>query len=92
MIKSFKCRETEKLANDVRSKQFRNIERSARRKLEMLEAAKRLEDLGSPPGNCLETLRGNRIGQHSIRINNQYQLCFRWTENAAWDVEIVDYH
>lgn len=92
MIKSFKCRETEKLANDISSKWFRNIERIARRKLEMLEAAKRLEDLHSPPGNRLEPLRGSRVGQHSIRINDQFRLCFKWEDNAAWDVEIVDYH
>lgn len=92
MIKSFKCRETEKLANDIRSKRFSNIERIVRRKLEMIEAAKRLEDLRSPPGNQLELLRGNRIGQHSIRINDQFRICFKWADNAAWDVEIVDYH
>jgi proteic killer suppression protein len=92
MIKNFKCRETEKLANDISSKRFRNIERIARRKLEMLEAAKRLEDLRSPPGNRLEPLKRNRLGQHSIRINDQFRLCFKWEENAAWDVEIVDYH
>lgn len=92
MIKSFKCRETEKLANDISSKRFRNIERIARRKLEMLEAAKRLEDLRSPPGNRLELLKGNRVGQHSIRINDQFRICFKWADSAAWDVEIVDYH
>jgi proteic killer suppression protein len=92
MIKSFKCRETERLAKDLSSKRFRNIERIARRKLEMLEAATRLEDLRSPPGNRLESLRGNRIGQYSIRINNQFRICFRWADNAAWDVEIIDYH
>jgi proteic killer suppression protein len=92
MIKSFKCRETEKLASDVSSKRFRNIERIARRKLEMLEAAKRLEDLRSPPGNRLESLRGTRTGQHSIRINDQFRICFKWADNAAWDVEILDYH
>ena len=92
MIKGFKCRETEKLANDISSKRFRNIERIARRKLEMLEAAKRLEDLRSPPGNRLEPLKGNRTGQHSIRINDQFRICFKWADNAAWDVEIVDYH
>ena len=92
MIKGFRCRETEKLANDISSKRFRNIERIARRKLEMIEAANRLEDLRSPPGNRLEPLKGNRIGQHSIRINDQFRICFKWTDNAAWDVEIVDYH
>ena len=92
MIKGFKCRETEKLANDISSKRFRNIERIARRKLAMLEAAKRLEDLRSPPGNRLEPLKGNRTGQHSIRVNDQFRICFKWADNAAWDVEIVDYH
>jgi proteic killer suppression protein len=92
MIKSFKCRETEKLASDISSKRFRNIERIARRKLEMLEAAKKLEDLRSPPGNRLELLRGTRTGQHSIRINDQFRICFKWADNAAWDVEILDYH
>jgi len=92
MIKNFKCHDTKKLANDVSTKKFGNIERIARSKLEMLEAAKRLEDLRSPPGNRLEPLKGNRTGQHSIRINDQFRLCFRWENNAAWDVEIVDYH
>ena len=92
MIKKFKCRETEKLANDISSKRFRNIERIARRKLEMIEVGKRLEDLRSPPGNRLELLKGDRAGQYSIRINDQFRVCFRWVENAAWDVEIVDYH
>jgi len=92
VIRSFKCKETEKLANDVRSKSFTSIGRVARRKLAMLEAARRLEDLYSPPGNRLEFLRGTRLGQHSIRINDQFRLCFRWEDNAAWDVEIVDYH
>lgn len=92
MIKSFKCRETKRLAKDIGSKRFRNIERIARRKLEMLEAATRLEDLRSPPGTHLESLRGSRIGQHSIRINGQFRICFRWADNAAWDVEILDYH
>lgn len=67
------------------------IERAARRKLEMLAAAGRLEDLKVPPGNHLEALKGNRNGQHSIRINAQWRLCFRWQDGAE-DVEIVDYH
>lgn len=92
MIKSFRCRETKRLAQDLSSRQFRSIERIARRKIEMLEAAVRLEDFRSPPGNRLEQLRGDRAGSWSIRINDQFRLCFRWLQNSAFDVEIVDYH
>ena len=69
-----------------------NIEAVARRKLRQLEIAGRLEDLRVPPGNRLEPLRGDRTGQHSIRINDQWRVCFRWTQSGAADVEIVDYH
>jgi toxin HigB-1 len=92
MIRSFRCKETEKLFNDQFSRRFAFIERIARRKLEMLEAAKALDDLRSPPGNRLEALRGDRAGQHSIRINDQWRLCFRWSDGDSFDVEIVDYH
>jgi proteic killer suppression protein len=92
MIKSFRCRETEKLFNDRLSKQFSGFQRVARRKLEILEAAVKLHDLRSPPGNRLEQLSGNRRGQYSIRINDQFRICFVWSNDAAWDVEIVDYH
>lgn len=92
MIRNFRCGETEKLFNDQSSKKFRAIERVARRKLEMLEAADRLEDLRNPPGNRLELLSGNRSGQYSLLINNQFRICFRRVEGAAEDVEIVDYH
>ena len=92
MIKSFRCRQTERLLNDRPSKRFGEIQRIARRKLEMLEAAVNLHDLRSPPGNRLEELYGDRSGQHSIRINNQFRICFVWSDDAAWDVEIVDYH
>ena len=92
MIKTFRCRDTEKLSNDLESRKFKNIERVARRKLEMLDAAVRLEDLRRPPGNRLEALKGSRIGQYSIRINDQFRLCFRWERDGAIDVEIVDYH
>lgn len=92
MIKSFRCRETEKLFNDRRSKKFGSIERIARRKLEMLEAAQNLNDLRNPPGNRLEALGKDRAGQHSIRVNDQFRVCFRWIEGAAEEVEIVDYH
>jgi len=91
-IKHFRCRETEKLFHDQMSRRFKSIERVARRKLEILEAATRLDDLRSPPGNRLEALKGNRMGQHSIRINDQFRLCFRWDDDGASDVEIVDYH
>ena len=92
MIASFRCHETERLSCDLRSRRFADIERVARRKLEMLDAAHRVDDLRSPPGNRLEALHGDRTGQFSIRINGQYRLCFRWQDDAAWDVEIVDYH
>lgn len=92
MIKSFRCSETRKLFNDQTSKRFRNIDRIARRKLEMLEAAQHLEDLRSPPGNRLEVLRGDRAGQCSVRINDQWRICFEWINGAAENVEIVDYH
>lgn len=92
MIKTFRCRDTEKLFNDLESRKFKNIERVVRRKLEMLDAAVRLEDLRSPPGNRLEALKGSRIGQYSIRINDQFRLCFRWERDGAMEVEIVDYH
>ena len=69
-----------------------SIEAVARRKLRQLEIAGRLEDLRVPPGNRLEPLRGDRTGQHSIRINDQWRVCFRWTQSGAADVEIVDYH
>lgn len=92
MIRSFKCRETEALARGKRSRRFTAIEAVARRKLRQLEIAGQLDDLRVPPGNRLEALKGDRSGQHSIRINDQWRLCFRWTKGAAEDVEIVDYH
>jgi toxin HigB-1 len=91
MIKSFRSAETERLFNGERVQRFRNIESVARRKLEMVAAAKRLDDLRSPPGNRLEVLKGDRAGQHSIRVNDQFRVCFRWNEGAE-HVEIVDYH
>ena len=69
-----------------------NIATSARRKLRQLEIAERLDDLRVPPGNRLEALKGDRVGQHSIRVNEQFRVCFRWTDAGAEDVEIVDYH
>ena len=92
MIRSFKCKDTEALFDDRFVQRFQGIERAARRKLEVLEAAERLEDLRVPPGNRLEVLHGERKGQHSIRINDQYRICFVWSEDGAADVEIVDYH
>lgn len=92
MIKSFRNKETRSLHEDEHVSQFASIERAARRKLEMLDAAENLNDLKSPPGNRLESLGGNRRGQFSIRINQQYRICFLWINNSAWEVEIVDYH
>jgi toxin HigB-1 len=92
MIKSFKCANTEALARGQNAKAFVNIARVARRKLRQLEIAGRLEDLKVPPGNRLESLTGDRSGQYSIRINDQWRVCFRWTDAGAEDVEIVDYH
>ena len=91
-IKSFKCIETERLFNRQRVKRFVNIEAVARRKLEQLDWAGVLEDLRVPPGNRLEALSGNRSGQHSIRINDQFRVCFIWAADGAKNVEIVDYH
>ena len=92
MIVSFKDGDTEQLAAGRRVKRFVNIEGVARRKLRQLEIAGRLHDLRVPPGNRLEPLRGDRAGQQSIRINEQYRVFFRWTAAGAEDVEIVDYH
>jgi proteic killer suppression protein len=92
MIRSFRCRNTQRLANDVDVPRFRAIQRMARRKLAVLSSAAKLDDLRSPPGNRLETLKGDRTGQHSIRINQQWRICFRWIDGEAHDVEIVDYH
>lgn len=92
MIRSFACRDTERLFNDEPVRRFVNILGPARRKLQYLHAAGALEDLRVPPGNRLEALKGDRKGQHSIRINRQWRLCFRWVGGFAEDVEIVDYH
>lgn len=92
MIRTFHCKDTEILFEDINVPRFSNIERATRRKLLYLHQAKKLDDLRSPPGNHLEPLKGNRKGQFSIRINNQWRLCFRWIDNDAYDVEIVDYH
>lgn len=92
MIRSFACRDTQRLARGQRVARFAGIDQSARKRLRHLELAERLADLAVVPGNRLEALRGNRAGQHSIRINDQYRLCFRWINGNAVDVEIVDYH
>ena len=92
VIKSFKCADTQSLADGTAVKRFANIADVARRKLRQLEIAERLDDLRVPPGNRLEALKGDRAGQHSIRVNEQFRLCFRWTDRGAEDVEIVDYH
>jgi toxin HigB-1 len=93
MIKSFKCRETAKVWNGLKSRVFPgDIQDRALRKLRQLDAAQTLNDLKNPPGNRLEPLQGNRIGQMSIRINNQWRICFIWYEAEARAVEIVDYH
>ena len=92
MIRSFRPKETEQLHNREAVKRFRNIERVALRKLRQLDAAARLSDLAPPPGNRLEALRGDRKGQHSIRINDQWRVCFVWRDGNAFEVEIADYH
>ena len=92
MIRFFKDADTEALFNDELVPRFRAIERPARRKLLYLSRARVLQDLRVPPGNRLEALRGKRKGQYSIRINDQWRICFRWREDGVHDVEIVDYH
>jgi proteic killer suppression protein len=92
VIKSFRSPEAEALFNDLLVVRFRAVERPARRKLLYLHRAQTLRDLMAPPGNRLEALKGDRKGQHSIRINDQWRICFRWLDGHAYDVEIVDYH
>jgi proteic killer suppression protein len=92
MILSFADKDTKTLAHGFRVQRFQAFEVIARRKLRQLEIAVNLDDLRIPPGNKLEALRGKRRGQHSIRINDQYRVCFVWIEAGATDVEIVDYH
>jgi toxin HigB-1 len=92
VIKSFKTEDTERLFNNERVQRFVAIESVARRKLNMLHAAKKLDDLRVPPGNKLHKLDGEREGQCAIRINDQYRVCFKWREGDAYDVEIADYH
>lgn len=91
-IRSFKCVDSLALFQGASPRRFRNIERVAQRKLQMLDAAVELRDLRSPPGNRMEALTADRAGQHSIRINAQWRVCFFWTTDGPRDVEIVDYH
>jgi toxin HigB-1 len=93
MIKSFKCKESEKLFNGKLIKKLpADIQRVALRKLKMLDAATLLDTLRVPPGNRLEALKGSRKGQHSIRINDRWRVCFVWGQGNAFEVEIIDYH
>ena len=93
MINSFKCTESEKIFNGRFSTRLpQDIQRLAARKLDYLDSAGEFEDLRSPPGNRLEALKDDRAGQHSMRINDQWRICFIWRDNNAYEVEIVDYH
>ena len=93
MIRSFRCKETGKIFRRQFSKKFHlDVQHIALRKLVMLDAAETLQDLRVPLSNRLEKLLGGRRGQHSIRVNNQWRICFRWRDGDAYDVEIVDYH
>ncbi len=92
MIYSFHCADTQRLFETGKTKRWQAIIRVAERKLAQLDAATTIDFLRVPPGNRLEALSGNRAGQYSIRINDQWRICFRWTEQGAEDVEIVDYH
>ena len=92
MVRSYRCKDTQALAAGQRVRRFVNIETVARRKLRQLQVAGRLEGLRIPPGNRLESLSADRAGQHSIRINDRWRVCFRWVDGMAEDVEIVDYH
>ena len=91
MIRSFADRDTEKLFRQFRVRRFAGIERAAHRKLLLIDNADVLDDLKIPPGNRLEALKGDRAGQWSIRINDQWRICFVWKDKDVWDVEIVDY-
>ena len=92
MIQSFRCKDTERLSREYRVRRFQPFERVAQRKLAQLDAAATLDFLRVPPGNRLKALKGDRLGYHSIRINDQWRLCFRFESGNAYEAEIVDYH
>jgi proteic killer suppression protein len=92
MIKSFRCKDTQALFETGKSKRWSAVLNIIERKLTQLDKAVELRDLASPPGNRLELLQGDRSGQHSIRVNDKWRVCFRWTDAGPEDVEIVDYH
>ena len=92
MIESFRCKDTAQLWDTGRNRRFSAIAQAALRKLAMLDAAEDITDLRIPPANRLEALKGDRKGQYSIRINDQWRLCFRWEDGRAFEVEITDYH
>jgi len=92
MIRTFRCAHTAALFGGERVARFANVAAVAARKLQQLDSAATLDALRAPPGNRLEALRGDRRGQHSIRINDQWRVCFVWKANGVFDVEIVDYH
>ncbi|NRB11308.1 MAG: type II toxin-antitoxin system RelE/ParE family toxin [Rickettsiaceae bacterium] len=92
MIKSFACKDTKKLFNNLYVKNFASFQRQAQIKLKLLNAINDVNELTIPPGNRLEALKGNRSGQYSIRINKQWRICFTWKDSHVYDVEIVDYH
>ena len=93
MIKGFRDKDTEKVFQREASRRLSpNVQHVAQRKLAILDAAESLEELLVPPGNRLEKLKGDRAGRHSIRVNDQWRICFRWSKGDAYDVEITDYH
>jgi proteic killer suppression protein len=92
MIRSFRCQETRAIHAGYSSRSFHGVDEQARKRLRWLDAATSLTDLAAIRGNRLEALKGDRAGQHSIRVNDQWRICFSWREGNAYDVEIVDYH
>ena len=92
MIRSFRGKDTESVFHQRRVKRFQAIDSVALRRLVQIDSAEELRDLSSPPGNRLEALKGDREGQHSVRVNDQYRICFRWKDGDAFDVEITGYH